>query len=97
MLDLEKFMTRGKITVNVKLSAETARRKYCYHRDKMDMESFLRRAAFIKQAAHELATKEETIHREVGQLWTVLTDLQREMLRKTLTPAEEKSGMTAEE
>jgi hypothetical protein len=33
----------------------------------------------------------------VGQLWTVLTDLQREMLRKALTPAEEKTGMTAEE
>jgi hypothetical protein len=83
--------------VNVKVSGQNVRGEYCYHGDTLDMESFLRRAAFIKQAAHELATKEETIHREVGQLWTVLTDLQREMLRKTLTPAEEKSGMTAEE
>ena len=97
VLNLEKCTTRGKMQVNVKVSGQNVRGEYCYHGDTLDMESFLRRAAFIKQAAHELATKEETIHREVGQLWTVLTDLQREMLRKTLAPAEEKSGMTAEE
>jgi len=97
VLNLEKCTTRGKMQVNVKVSGQNVRGEYCYHGDTLDMESFLRRAAFIKQTAHELATKEETIHREVGQLWTVLTDLQREMLRKTLTPAEEKSGMTAEE
>src|SRR5208282_5525890 len=79
------------------VSGQNVRGEYCYHGDTLDMESFQRRAAFIKQAAHELATKEETIHREVGQLWTVLADLQREQLRKTLAPAEEKSGMTAEE
>lgn len=28
------------------------------------------RAEFVKQAAHELAAKEDTIHRDVGQLWT---------------------------
>ncbi len=83
--------------VNVKVSGQNVRGESCYHGDTLDMESFQRRAAFIKQAAHELATKEETIHREVGQLWTVLTDLQREMLSKTLAPAEEKSAMTAEE
>jgi len=97
VLNLEKCTTRGKMQVNVKVSGQNVRGEYCYHGDTLDMESFLRRAAFIKQAAHELGVKEETIHREVGQLWTVLTDLQREMLRKTLAPAEEKSGMTAEE
>ena len=54
------------------------RGEFCYHGDTLDMESFLQRAAFVKQAAHELAAKEETIHREVGQLWTVLAELQRE-------------------
>jgi hypothetical protein len=61
------------------------------------MESFPRRVAFIKQTAHELATKEETIQREVGQLWGALGDLQREWLRKTLTPEAEETIMTAEE
>jgi DNA primase catalytic core len=97
VLNLEKCTSRGKMHVNAKVSGANVRGEWCYHGDTFDMESSLRRAAFIKQAAHELATKEETIHREVGQLWAVLTDLQRDMLRKTLTPAEEKTIMTAEE
>jgi len=97
VLNLEKCTSRGKMHVNVKVSGQNVRGEFCYHGDTLDMEMSLRRAAFIKQAAHELATKEETIHREVGQLWTVLADLQRAQLRKTLTPAEEKSPMTAEE
>lgn len=97
VLGLEKCTTRGKMHVNVKVSGRNVRSEYCYHGDTLDMESFLRRAAFIKQAAHELATKEETIHREVGQVWTVLADLQREQIKKTLTLEEEKSLMSAEE
>jgi DNA primase len=97
VLNLEKCTSRGKMQVNVKVSGQNVRGEYCYHGDTFDMEMSLRRAGFIKQAAHELAVKEETIHREVGQLWTVLADLQREQLRKTLIPAEEKTVMTAEE
>jgi DNA primase catalytic core len=97
VLNLEKCTTRGKMHVNVKVTGQNVRGEWGYHGDSLDMESALRRAAFVKQAAHELATKEETIHREVGQLWSVLSDLQREMLRKALTPAEEKSIMTAGE
>jgi len=97
VLNLEKCTTRGKMQVNVKVSGQNVRGEYCYHGDTLDMESFLRRAAFIKQAAHELAVKEETIHREVGQLWTVLSELQREQIRKTLTPQEEQTLMSSEE
>ena len=97
VLNLDKCTSRGKMQVNVKVSGTNVRGEWCYHGDTFDMESSLRRAAFIKQAAHELATKEETIHREVGQLWTALADLQREMLRKALTPGEEKTLMTDEE
>ena len=68
--------------VNVKVSGTNVRGEWCYHGDTFDMESFPRRAAFIKQTAHELATKEETIQREVGQLWGALGDLQREMAAK---------------
>jgi DNA primase catalytic core len=97
VLGLEKNTSRGRMHVNVKVSGQNVRGEFCYHGDTFDMEMSQRRAAFIKQAAHELAVKEETIHREVGQLWAVLGDLQRDMLKKALTPAEEKSGMTAEE
>ena len=96
VLNLEKCTSLGRMQINVKVSGTNVRSEWCYHGDTFDMESFPRRAAFIKQTAHELATKEETIQREVGQLWGALGDLQRETLRKTLTP-EEETIMTAEE
>ena len=60
--------------VNVKVSGMNVRGEFCCHGDTLDMEAFRQRAAFVKQAAQELAVKEETIHREVGQLWTALGD-----------------------
>ena len=97
VLNLEKCTSLGRMQINVKVSGTNVRGEWCYHGDTFDMESFPRRAAFIKQTAHELATKEETIQREVGQLWGALGDMQREMLRKTLTPEAEETIMTAEE
>lgn len=97
VLGLEKCTTRGKMHVNVKASGQNVRGEYCYHGDTLDLESFQRRAAFVKQAAHELGVKEETIHREVGQLWTVLSDLQRQQIKKLLAQPAEETLMTAEE
>ena len=97
VLNLGKCTSPGKMHVNVKVSGPNVRGEWCYHGDTFDMESFPRRVAFIKQTAHELATKEEPIQREVGQLWGALGDLQREWLRKTLTPEAEETIMTAEE
>jgi DNA primase len=97
VLNLDKCTSPGRMQVNVKVSGTNVRGEWCYHGDSFDMESALRRATFIKQAAHELAAKEETIHREVGQLWTALADVQREWLRKALTPAEDETIMTVEE
>jgi DNA primase catalytic core len=97
VLGLEKCTSRGQIRVNVKVSGNNVRGEFCYHGDTLDMEAFRQRAAFVKQAAHELAAKEDTIHREVGQLWTALAELQRERIAKALAPQEETSLMTAEE
>jgi len=97
VLWLEKSTARGRMQVNVKVSGKNVRGEYSYHGDSFDMESFQRRAAFIKQAAHELAVKEETMHADVGKLWAVLSDLQRERIAKTLTPQEEPEAITAEE
>jgi hypothetical protein len=97
VLWLEKSTARGRMQVNVKVSGKNVRGEYCYHGDSFDMESFQRRAAFIKQAAHELAVKEETMHADVGKLWAVLSDLQRERITKTLAPQEEPEAITAEE
>ena len=97
VLGLDKCTTRGAMRVNVKVSGHNARGESCYHGDTLDMEAFRQRAMFVKQAAQEMATKEDAIHREVGQLWTALSDLQREQIRKKLTAPEEEPLMDAQE
>ena len=97
VLGLEKCTSRVQMRVNVKVTGQNVRGEFCYHGDTFDMESARLRAVFVKQAAHELAAKEEAVHREVGQLWTDLAELQRERIAKMLAPPEETSTMTAEE
>jgi hypothetical protein len=97
VLGLDKCTARGAMRVNVKVSGMNARGESCYHGDTLDMEAFRQRAMFVKQAAQEMATKEDAIHREVGQLWTALGDLQREEIRKKLTAPEEEPLMDATE
>jgi hypothetical protein len=97
VLWLEKSTVRGRMQVNVKVSGNNVRGEFCYHGDTFDMESFQRRTAFIKQAAQELAVKEETMHSEVGRLWAMLQDQQRERIKKALAPPEEAAAMTDEE
>ncbi len=94
VLWLEKSLARGRMQVNVKVSGANVRGEYRYHGDTFDMESAQRRAAFIKQAAYELAVKEEAMHSDVGRLWGILQDKQRERIGKALAPAEEAATMT---
>jgi DNA primase len=97
VLWLEKSTSRGRMQVNVKVSGMNARGEFCCHGDTLDMELSRQRAMFVKQAAQEMAVKEDAIHREVGRLWTVLGDLQRERIKQTLAPTEEKPLMDAAE
>ena len=94
VLWLEKSLARGRMQVNVKVSGVNVRGEYRYHGDTFDMESAQRRATFIKQAAYELAVKEEAMHSDVGRLWGILQDKQRERIGKALAPAEEAATMT---
>jgi hypothetical protein len=97
VLGLEKCTSRVQMRVNVKVTGQNVRGEFCYHGDTFDMESARLRAVFVKQAAHELAAKEETVHREVGQLWTALGELQREQMKKLLDAPSDEALMTAEE
>jgi DNA primase catalytic core len=97
VLGLEKCTSRVQMRVNVKVTGKNVRGEFCYHGDTLDMELARQRAVFVKQAAHELAVKEEPVYREVGQLWTALAELQRERMKKLLAPPEETALMTAEE
>ena len=97
VLGLDKCTARGAMRVNVKVTGHNVRGEFCCHGDTLDMEAFRQRGMFVKQAAQELAVKEDAIHREVGQLWTALGDLQREEIRRKLTAPEEEPLMDAEE
>jgi len=65
--------------------------------DTLDLYSARQRAAFEKQAAHELGLVEETIKRDLGQLLRKAEDLQQESIRKTLEPKVAAPAMTEEE
>ena len=65
--------------------------------DTLDLYSARQRAAFEKQAAHELGLVEETIKRDLGQLLRKAEDLQQESIRKTLEPKVAAPTMTEEE
>lgn len=97
VLGLEKNTSRTVMRVNVRVSGSNLRGEFGCHGDTLDMELARQRAAFIKQTSQELGVKEETIHREVGKLWMVLGDLQRQQLEKTLETVPEEALMTADE
>jgi hypothetical protein len=97
VLGLFRNTGAGVMKVNVKVSGRNGRGEECWHGDTLDMEMARQRAGFVKQTAHELGVKEEHIHSEVGKLWSVLEDLQREHLKKTLEPPREEVTLTTEE
>ena len=65
--------------------------------DTLDLYSARQRAAFEKQAAHELGLIEETIKRDLGQLLRRAEELQQESIRKTLEPQEKPVLLSEEE
>ncbi len=65
--------------------------------DTLDLYSARQRAAFEKQAAHELGLTEETIRRDLGQLLRRAEELQQESIRKTLEPKEKAVLLNEEE
>ena len=65
--------------------------------DTLDLYSARQRAAFEKQAAHELGLIEETIKRDLGQLLRRAEELQQESIRKTLEPKEKAVLLSEEE
>lgn len=97
VLGLEKNTSRGVMKVNVCVSGCNLRGELLSHGDTFDMEMARQRMAFARQAAHELAVKEESLQREVGRLWTALGDLQRQQLLKAQEQSPEAESMTAEE
>lgn len=97
VLGLEKNTSIAVLRVNVRVSSVNLRGEFCYHGDTFDMNLARQRAAFIKQTAQELGVKEEVIHREVGQVWMKLDDLNRDQIKKALEKPPDEIEMTEED
>ncbi|MBV9083704.1 MAG: toprim domain-containing protein [Acidobacteriaceae bacterium] len=68
-----------------------------FHVDTLDLNLSRQRAAFTKQASEELQIKEETLRRDLGQVWMQLEKLRDEQIRQALTPGKQQPRMSEEE
>jgi DNA primase len=68
-----------------------------FHVDTLDLYSARQRAAFVKQAAAEMALDEETLRKDVGRVLLKLEEIQRELIHKTLEPQKPEVQLTEQE
>jgi DNA primase catalytic core len=83
---LAKNSSFEQLRVNVLVALDGASERY--HLDTLDLYSAKQRAAFIRQAAAELALKEDAIKRDLGLVLLKLEELQEAQIRKALEPAD---------
>lgn len=89
---LAKNMSHEMLKVNVLVGKGDA-----FHVDTLDLYSARQRAIFTKQAADELAIKEEVLKRDLGRVLLKLEELQDEQIRKVLEPEDDQVKLTPEE
>ena len=68
-----------------------------FHVDTLDLYSARQRSVFQKQAAIEMAVKEEIVKRDLGRVLLKLEELQDEQIRKTLEPKQEQITLSEAE
>lgn len=78
---LDKNLSFGQLRVNVLVARDEA-----LHVDTLDLYSARHRAAFVKQAAIEIGSAEDTVKRDMGRLLLKLEELQEQQIKATLTP-----------
>ena len=84
---LAKNMSYDTLRVNLLASREGAPGGG-FHVDTVDLYSARQRAAFLKQAAHELGVSEEVVRSDLGKVLQKLEALQEEQIRRALEPKE---------
>ena len=89
---LQKSLSHDALRVNV-----LASRGERVHVDTLDLYSARQRTAFIKQAAAELESHEDTVKRDLGQLLLKLEAAQDELIKKTLEPKTKDVKLSDEE
>ncbi len=89
---LGKALSAEALKVNVLVAAGDV-----FHVDTLDMYSARQRAAFLKAAADELRTPEETLKKDLGQLLLKLEALQEEALKAKLAPKKTAPTLSTDE
>src|SRR6185369_7150034 len=59
-----------------------------WHLDTVDLCLHRQRAAFEKQAAHEMGVKEDVVHRDLGGVVRILEDAQEKRIAEATAPKE---------
>jgi DNA primase catalytic core len=67
------------------------------HVDTLDLYSARQRAAFVKQAAAELGSQEDTLKRDVGQVLLRLEELREQQIKEALEPKAGEVALSPEE
>ncbi len=89
---ITKNLSFDQLRVNIRVSKGDA-----YHVDTFDLLSARQRAVYVKQAAIELAAKEETIKRDLGKLLFQLEALQERRIAEATKPKEKSVVLSEEE
>lgn len=89
---LGKNMSHEMLKVNVLVGKADA-----FHVDTLDLYSARQRGVFTKQAAEELAVKEDVIKRDLGRVLLKLEELQDVQIRKALEPEDKEVKLSPEE
>jgi len=89
---LEKNLTYDCLRVNLLASKDDG-----LHVDTLDLYSARQRVAFVKQAALELGTGEDTVKKDLGKVLLALEETQEERIRKALEPKRQEVSLTPAE
>src|SRR5208337_4378349 len=89
---LAKNLSHEALRVNV-----LASRGDLFHVDTLDLYSSRQRGAFVKQAALEMKTPEQTIKEDIGHLLRRLEEIQEERIKQTLEPKVKEVKLSDEE
>lgn len=89
---LAKNLSYELLKVNVLVSRGEA-----FHVDTFDLYSAKHRSGYIKQAAVELAVKEDVVKHDLGRVLLKLEALQDELIKQTLTPKDTRPALSEED
>ncbi len=94
---LSKVTSFDLLRLNVLVARDDAKQGHVFHVDTLDLYSARARSVFVKQAADELAVKDDTIKRDLGRVLLGCETAAAEAVRAAQEPADTTVVLSAEE